>query len=41
MDHVGDADAIMYRLNAGKSETLTEADKTELKRVCRVRKNLF
>jgi uncharacterized phage infection (PIP) family protein YhgE len=37
MDHVGDAEAIMYRLNAGKSETLTEADKTELMRVCRVR----
>jgi hypothetical protein len=34
MDHVGDSEAIMYRLNAGKSEKLTEADKAELMRVC-------
>lgn len=35
MDHVDDSEAIMYRLNAGKSETPTEADKTELMRVCK------
>lgn len=35
MDHVDDSEAIMYRLNAGKRETLTEADKTELMRVCK------
>lgn len=38
MDHVDDSEAIMYRLNAGKRETLTEADKTELMRVCQVLK---
>lgn len=35
LDHVDDTSAIMYRLNAGKSETLTQADKAELLRVCR------
>jgi hypothetical protein len=35
MDHVDDSEAIMYRLNAGKSETPTEADKTELMRACK------
>jgi len=38
MDHVDDSEAIMYRLNAGKSETPTEADKTELMRVCQALK---
>jgi chromosome segregation ATPase len=37
MKHVEESDAIMYRLNAGKNETITEADKAELRRVCRVK----
>lgn len=36
LDHVPDAEAIMYRLNAGKSLTTTSADSDELRRVCRV-----
>lgn len=36
MEHVEDSDAIMYRLNAGKNQTITEADKAELRRVCRL-----
>jgi hypothetical protein len=34
LDHVDDADAIMYRLNTGKNETPTQADTDELKMVC-------
>lgn len=37
MDHVNETDAIMYRLNAGKNQTITEADKAELRRVCRIK----
>ncbi len=37
MNHVSDAEAIMYRLNAGKGEKLTESDRAELRRVCRVK----
>ena len=37
MDHVEENDAIMYRLNAGKNQTITEADRAELRRVCRIR----
>ena len=37
MKHVEESDAIMYRLNAGKNETITEADKAELRRVCRMK----
>lgn len=36
MDHVDSEEAIMYRLNAGKSEKLDQADIMELKRVCRL-----
>lgn len=36
MEHVEESDAIMYRLNAGKNQTITEADKAELRRVCRI-----
>lgn len=35
LDHVDDADAIMYRLNTGKNDTINDADKKELTRVCR------
>lgn len=37
MEHIDDSDAIMYRLNAGKNQTITEADKAELRRVCRIK----
>lgn len=37
MNHIADTDAIMYRLNAGKSEIPTEADKAELLRACRMK----
>ena len=37
MEHVEDSDAIMYRLNAGKNDTITEADQAELRRVCRIK----
>jgi vacuolar-type H+-ATPase subunit I/STV1 len=36
MDHVDSEEAIMYRLNAGKSEKLDAADVAELARVCRL-----
>lgn len=36
MEHIDDSNAIMYRLNAGKNQTITEADKAELRRVCRL-----
>ncbi len=38
LDHVDDTSAIMYRLNAGKNDALTEADKRELMRVCQIQK---
>lgn len=34
LNHVDDVKAIMYRLNQGKTESLTWADSTELQRVC-------
>ena len=36
MDHVEDPEAIMYRLNQGENPTLTEADISALKSVCRL-----
>ena len=35
MEHVEDEDAIMYRLNQAKNEVPTQADLTELNRVCK------
>jgi chromosome segregation ATPase len=37
IDHVDDEEAIMYRLNSGKTETLAVADISELKKVCRIK----
>lgn len=37
MDHVEEIGTIMYRLNEGENDTLTEADIAELKRACRVK----
>ncbi|RJQ34244.1 hypothetical protein C4568_02760 [Candidatus Parcubacteria bacterium] len=37
MDHVGDAAAIMYKINKGTSLTATDADAAELNRVCRLK----
>ncbi len=37
MGHVDDTESIMYRLNAGKSEVPTEADRAELLRSCRMK----
>jgi hypothetical protein len=34
--HVSEPEAIMYKLNQGKNETLTEADIAELTAVCDV-----
>jgi len=36
LEHVDDEEAIMFRLNQGKNQTLTAADITELKAVCRL-----
>lgn len=37
LEHVDDPEAVMYRLNTGKSLKLTEADIAELKRVCHLK----
>lgn len=37
LEHVEDTQAIMYRLNQGKNEKLTEADITELTKICHLK----
>lgn len=37
LQHIDDVNAIMYRLNSGKNENLSETDSDELKRVCRMK----
>ena len=36
LEHVSDPEAIMYRLNEGEASLLTEEDRAELRRACRV-----
>ncbi len=40
MEHVSDPQAIMYRINQGKSDSLTKADIAELNKVCHSTQNL-